>query len=315
MTPAAKKSEPILPPLADAVQLAPSPGSVTWHHASDARIMAASAYALMLQVAHPTVGAGVSEYSNFRAEPWQRLLRTLDFTTVMVYGGPEAAHSMGSRVREMHKHLKGTKPDGERYHALEPDAYAWVHATLADAIVKGCANFARPIPEERLEDFWLEWKRVGRLLGVRDRDLPGTWAEFGPYFDETVNETLERTASVDDVLATLAAPVHPPLRGVGPLWPVLRMPAVRAMRTVTPGLMSDRLRARLGLPWTSAQEREFRAIAAVSRRSGRLMPQSLRQFGPAYLRWRHKAIARGDVANLSRAPGAVGDMVNAAAAA
>ncbi len=81
----------VLPAEGEVPDLIPGPGSVAWRLSSDARIMSTAGYALMLQVAHPTVGAGVHEHSNFEADPWGRLLRTLDYTTVMVYGRPELA--------------------------------------------------------------------------------------------------------------------------------------------------------------------------------------------------------------------------------
>jgi uncharacterized protein (DUF2236 family) len=89
--------------------LAPGPGSVSRQYAGDVRLLATAGYALVLQVAHPTVGAGVDEHSNFQRDPWGRLLRTLDYTTLMVYGGAEAAAGMGRRIRAMHEHINGTK--------------------------------------------------------------------------------------------------------------------------------------------------------------------------------------------------------------
>ena len=64
----------------EAAELVPHPGSAVWRHAGDARLLATAGYALLLQVSHPTVGAGVSEHSDFKADPWGRLLRTLDYT-------------------------------------------------------------------------------------------------------------------------------------------------------------------------------------------------------------------------------------------
>ena len=179
--------------------LVAKPGSAVWRYSGDARLIGTGAYAILLQVAHPTVGAGVTEHSDFRADPWGRLLRTLDYSYVMTYGGPALAGEMGGRIREMHKHIKGVKPDGQRYHALEPEAYAWVHATLADSIVRGSELLARPIPAGELEAFWAEWRRGGRLIGVRERDLPETWADFGAYFEDMTGR-LERTTAVDEVL-------------------------------------------------------------------------------------------------------------------
>ena len=288
----------ILPEREEADSLVPAKGSPAWRYSSDGRLMGGSGYALMLQVAHPVVGAGVSEHSNFKADPWGRLLRTLDFTTSMVYGGPELAWQTGRRVRAMHKQIKGLLPNGERYHAMEPEAYAWVHATLADAIVKGNAHFVRPIPAHDLERFWQEWRAIGRFLGVRDRDLPETWAEFGSYFDAMVRDHLVRTRSVDDVLEVMAVPPPPGVRGVPkPVWSAVRRPAARGGRLGTIGLMGPELHRKLGLEWTRANDLEFRAIGRASRAAGPLLPASVRQFGPSYLRWRSEAIARGEVAS------------------
>lgn len=260
--------------------------------------MAGAGYALMLQVSHPVVGAGVSEHSNFRADPWGRLLRTLDFTTSVVYGGPELAWQTGRRVREMHKQIKGILPDGEPYHSLDPEAYAWVHATLADSIVRSHIRFIGSVSPAELETFWVEWRRVGRLLGVRLRDLPESWDEVGPYFDRMIAERLEPTDSVTDVLEALAQPPPPAVRGMSDgLWQALRLPAARGAKLGTVGLMPPALREKLGLGWTEAQRVELRAVGAASRRSGAVLPSSLRNFGPSYLRWRRAAIARGEVAS------------------
>ena len=277
----------MLPDLDEIPGLVPKPGSVLWRYAGDARLLATGAYAILLQVGHPTVGAGVSEHSDFRADPWGRLLRTLDYTYAMTYGGPDVAAEMGRRIREMHKRIKGVRADGERYHALEPEAYAWVHATLAHSIVAGQRLLGRPVPPARLEEFYAEWRRGGRLIGVRERDLPASWAEFGAYFERMCAERLERTAAVDEVLESLAAPTRPdvPLLPEG-AWRVLRAPAAHQTLLVTGGLLGPELRRRYDVPWSRGRERQLRALAAASRASTPLLPGRLRNVGPSYLRWR-----------------------------
>lgn len=290
----------ILPSLDEAADLIPARDGVVWRYANDIRTAAGGGapYALMLQVAHPVVGAGVAEHSNFRADPWSRLLRTLDFLTCMIYGGPQLAHDTGTRVRAMHKLIKGEMPNGERYHALEPKAYAWVHATLADAIVRGTDLFIKPMPAYDKAAFWEEWRAMGKLLGVRDRDLPESWNDFGDYFDSMVGETLERTESVDDVFAALREPPPPEVRFVtDSVWKVARLPARRAAWIGTAGMLSPQLRERFGLNWKRGHDLEFRAMARALRMSGPVLPRASKEFGPSYLRWRRKAIARGEVAS------------------
>src|SRR5271166_2023130 len=109
---------PVMPPEDEWPSLTPHPGTLTWQHADDARVLLAAGYALLLQVSHPTVGAGVSEHSRFRSDPWGRLERTLDYACTMVYGGPRAAGEMGARIRGFHRQIRGTTPAGECYHAL-----------------------------------------------------------------------------------------------------------------------------------------------------------------------------------------------------
>lgn len=293
----------VLPDPDEIPALVARPGSTLWRYAGDARLIGTGAYAILLQVAHPTVGAGVSEHSDFRADPWGRLLRTLDYSYVMTYGGPALAGEMGARIRAMHRQIKGVRPDGERYHALEPEAYAWVHATLAHSIVRGHELLGRPIPAGELEGFYAEWRRAGRLIGVRERDLPPSWARFGDYFERMVAERLERTAAVDEVLESLASPTAPSLPFLPPAaWRVLSLPAIHQTALVTGGMLSPQLRDRFGIEWGRGKERQLRILAAASRAATPLMPATLRNVGPTYLRRRRRAIARGDAASLSRTP-------------
>jgi uncharacterized protein (DUF2236 family) len=288
----------ILPAPGDWPALAPGPATITWRRAGDARLLLAAGYALLLQVSHPTVGAGVSEHSRFRSDPWGRLLRTLDYSYTMVYGGPDRAGEMGRRIRAYHKQISGTTPDGRRYHALEPEAYAWVHATLAEAIVTGHARFGRPFTDIQRQCFWEEWRSVGRLLGVRERDLPGGWPEFCDYFKQIVHSVLCHTPAVDDVLAALGAPAPPAVAGLyGAGWAFARVPLGHVLELTTIGLLPPALRRRFGVGWTWRMELELRALCATLRASTPVAPSWLRNTGPDYLRWRREALARGEVAS------------------
>jgi uncharacterized protein (DUF2236 family) len=272
--------------------LVPQPGGPVWRAAGDLRTMSTAGYALILQVAHPTVGAGVAQHSDFAADPWGRLLRTLDYVNGTIYGGPELAADIGRRVRGMHRTIKGVREDGERYHALEPAAYAWVHATLASAVVDGHKRFGSPMRHQEKEAFWAEWRRLGRLIGVRERDLPETWRGFRAYFDRTVERELVDNRTVHEVLDALDRPASPPLSGLGgALWPLARGPIARQMRMTTIGMLPPVLRERLGLSWSAPEELALRAVGAVSRATSPLMVGPMRDFGPRYVRWRRQELA------------------------
>lgn len=274
------------------------PESVTWRRASDVRLYAVMLYPLMLQVAHPTVGAGVLDYSDFEQRPWDRLMRTIDYVSLLVYGGREAV-PVGRRLRELHRGFQGVREDGERYHALEPSAYAWVHATLIDTYVSGHARFGSPMGRDEIERFYGEYRGLGRLIGVRERDLPDTWDGFRRYFDRMAAEELVRTAAVDRVLKSIHQAPPPPVPVPDLLWRALRLPAAQTLRLGGIGLMGPRLRRRLGIEWSGADEAQFRALAAVSRGLSPVLPTSLRITGPAQLRWRRQAIAEGPLGELT----------------
>ncbi|MCW3039588.1 MAG: hypothetical protein JWM31_1493, partial [Solirubrobacterales bacterium] len=276
---------PILPDPSEYAALAPRPGSPVAVAFNDVRALSTAGYATLLQVAHPTVGAGVHQYSSFVTDPWGRLLRTLDYVHGTVSGGPELAGSIGRRVREMHRTIRGTRADGQPYHAMEPDAFAWVHATLASAVVDGHRRFARPMTDAQAEAFYRQWLDVGRLIGVRPRDLPATWRDFRPYFGRVVREELTWTPAVPELLQTLERPAPPAIPGLHPaLWRVMRRPLALQLRVATVGMLPLELRPRLGVRLTRTEEAAFRALSAASRAATPLIRGPLAEFGPTYVR-------------------------------
>ncbi len=288
-------TQSVFPTETQAEGLLVGPESVSWQFTSDARLNLVVLYPLLLQVAHPTVEAGVSDFSDFERRPMERLLRTADYLNLLVYGGRDAVPA-GRRLRAMHHAFRGVRKDGEPYSALEPRAYAWVHATLIASFVDGHAHFGRPMSREQVERFYREYRGLGRLIGVRDRDLPKDWAGFLTYFDRVVEGELERNEATDRVLraARSATPAPVPLPGF--LWRAARIPAAQMIWLGGAGLLSPALRKRLGIRWTPLDELAFRGLGAVTRSCAPVLPESLRITGPAHLRRRREAIAHGPLA-------------------
>ena len=284
----------VFPEYEEALTYTVGPESVTWRKTSDLRGMFGSGTALLLQVAHPTVAGGVREHSDFVSDPWNRLYRTLDYVNMLVYSGPDGAINTGRQMRAMHTRIKGVDPQGRRYHALEPQAYAWVHATLAYAIVETHNMFGVPFTSAETTQFYREWRGLGRLLGIRERDLPETWSGFGDYMEAMIDEVLENNDVVELVHHTLASPAAPPISWVGErTWGVLTKPVARAMRLSTAGLLPESARAKLDLGLTPWEQRELRGLGAVLRGATPVLPKAVKNNGPAYLRWRRQAINGG----------------------
>jgi uncharacterized protein (DUF2236 family) len=268
------------------------PESVAWRSTSDVRLNFAVLYPLLLQVAHPTIDVAVSDYSDFDERPWDRILATADYLNLLVYGGRDAV-AAGRRLRAIHRRFHGSRPDGTHYSALEPTAYAWVHATLLDTFVRATGTFTTPMTQRDTDRFYREYRGLGRLIGVRDRDLPQTWARFRAYFRRTARYQLTRTASVERVLDAIreVAIMHAPIPDQ--LWRAIELPARRALWLGGIGLMDPDTRRRLQIRWTRIDETEFALLSALSRGLTPVMPASLKITGPHHLRVRRRAIALG----------------------
>jgi uncharacterized protein (DUF2236 family) len=273
----------------------PGPRSITRRRSSDVRLLGAGGYALALQVAHPAIAGGVRDHSNYASEPWARLFRTTDYLTLLLYGPPATVAAVADTLRHKHRDIRGTDPEGRRYHALEPSAFAWVHATLAEAIVRGHDLFGSPLTFDERQRFWDEWRALGRVLGVRDQDLPSSWPAFQRYLAAMIDDVLEDNDVVQDVVRAADHPV-----GGSPfgwlddrVWAVAGLPLARYMKLLSVGMMPPALRSRLQLPWSARQQAAFSVLAAANRTAGHALPRVLRQSGPLALRLRRAEIARG----------------------
>ncbi len=189
------------------------------------------------------------------------------------------------------------------YSALQPGAYAWVHATLLHSYVAGHAQFGRPMRPEVRERFYQEYRGLGRLIGVRPRDLPGSWDGFREYFDHVCTTELACNDSVRRVLGavTMSGPPLVPMPGLA--WSVARIPLRRAIWLGGVGLLTPELRRRLEIRWSWRDELAFRGLGQATRAMTAVLPHGYQVAGPAQLAVRREAIARGPLgAGAARRP-------------
>lgn len=260
-----------------------APGSLLWDIAGDVRLFFSLPTAVLLQVAHPAVGAGVDEHSVFRTDPWGRAQRSLESLQLWVYGGQRAIEE-GRRLRTVHKSISGKDTHGRAYHALTPAYYAWVHATAFPSFLQAAHYLSRPLGAAEQRRLYDELLRLGDILGIKRRDMPATVEEYWPYFDAMLHEELEKTVVVSELLDP-RRPIPPP-DGARPwlraLWPVIHPPLARLHVFVTTGLLPPVAREHFGLAWTDRDERRLRRFGAVVRTVVPLLPERLRYLPLAY---------------------------------
>jgi uncharacterized protein (DUF2236 family) len=204
--------------------------------------------ALLLEVAHPFVAAGVAEHSAYRSDPFGRLQRTLAALQAISFGEIPDALAAARGVERAHARVRGVLPDdagafaaGTPYSGRDPEAVRWVWATLADTALLIYERFVEPLAPADRESYYAEHRVLGRLLGVEPALVPGDWAAFRAYFDDMVEgDVLAVTPLARDIAATV---LHPPADAG----------AARLARSITAGLLPPRLREAFGLPWDAAR--------------------------------------------------------------
>ncbi|MBF6355732.1 DUF2236 domain-containing protein [Nocardia higoensis] len=272
-------------PVTADVEPAPlGPDSVAWSVFGDLTFVLGASRRLLIDVGHPIVAAGVSEFSVFDSDPYGRADRTLNMIMGVVYG-QEQALATAARLRELHKHFKGQHADGTRWSALNPEAFHWVHASLVHGVYTQQKLLGRGWKPGEVEQFYQEMRRVGRMYGVREQDMPVDWDSFCAWFDEMAATKLERSEVSDRVLAVVAGPKPPPMI------PVLRIPVVwnytvrpiagATLTLITGGLLPPHLRELFGVPWSRGREIAFGALAAISRTVLPRLPRVVRMVPPA----------------------------------
>ena len=280
---------------AEPVDGPPGPGSVSWRYVGDWRLMFGVGRALLLQVAHPVVGAGVTEHSDFRSDPWRRFNHTLDSLMTQVYGG-EAAASEARRLRDLHRSINGVDDRGRQYQALDPEAYWWVHATIFESVLADHFRFGRPLGAADQVRFYEEWKALGRLLGVPASQIPPDLDAFWKYYEGMLSDRLEDNQAVRDVLDAVRGHATPPPPGwmaPGAAWRTVSSALGHVMFRVTVGTLPPALRRRLGLAWTASDERALSALGAVVRATVPALP----------LRWRYHPVAARAILGRPGPPG------------
>lgn len=241
------------------------PGSVSWRVDRELLVLAGGSCALLMQAAHPSVAAGVAEHSTYATDPFGRLLRTLTSSFDVVFGTRTEAEATIRRVNAIHAAVRGHRPDGAPYSALEPEALLWVHATLVDTALRVHDRFVAPISGADAQRYHEESAAVAVRLGVPEALVPPTLVEMRAWMAKMLAGVVHVTPQAREVARTVLYPVRFP--------PRLAWDAAHLVSIAT---LPPDLRRQYGIGWSPARERGVERIAAASRRLLPLVPTVLR---------------------------------------
>lgn len=248
--------------------------------------------AFVMQSAHPVIDAAVGKEKKYKYDPWGRARDSIALLWPVVYSRPQRAIDMGIRLHELHRHIKGVDKHGKRYHALDPEAYSWVHMTGFDAAVRLHEYFGRPLTQSQRQQAFREWQQMGSLLGIHPRYIPDTEAAYWTHFNQIIDERLQWGEVLDDLMdplhyATWPVPPHLPWLPRW-LWKTLATPASWLIHQLTIATLPARFRQRFGIRFRAPQRWTFNAFAWLVRSLYPWLPERL-QFIPLARRARDDA--------------------------
>jgi uncharacterized protein (DUF2236 family) len=222
--------------------------------------------ALLLQVAHPRVAAGVSEHSDFRSDPFGRLLRTLNTTLGIVFGSTPAARAALRRIDRRHIPVRGTTPTGASYDARDPGLLLWVQVTLVVTSLRLYELVRGRLTDADRESYWAEARFFAGELGATrgGSSMPASYADLMGYERYMLANEAVPDANAVAVARALLRPYRLPAAAY---WPV---------DAFTAGLLPPSIRLAFGLPWRTRERLWFRFVISALRFFLPIVPARIR---------------------------------------
>jgi uncharacterized protein (DUF2236 family) len=238
--------------------------------------------AILMQLAHPLMAAGVAKHSKFRggaADAAIRLHHTVSAMVSLIFGDEDNRAAAVARIRAIHRTVRGTLdhaagpfPAGTPYSAEDPQLLHWVHVTLIDSTAVIYDQLVAPLSAADRDQLCEESTSTLLELGGEADAAPRSWGALRGDIDRmaaggALVVTPEGRAIADAVLSPRAAG--------------LPVPCVRWHRLVTIGLLPAFIREAYGFAWEARQESSLRRVLGVIRTARRVTPEGLARWRSA----------------------------------
>ena len=162
--------------------------------------------AILLQLAHPLVAAGVAEHSGFGGGPLnyvRRTHRTVGAMLALTFGSPEEMRDRANRINAIHRRVHGVLREptrhfavGTPYSATDPELLRWVHATIVESQLRAYELFVGPLTDDERDQYCAEAAEVAPLLSIPRDFLPTDAGALDRYLDAMYRSpAIEVTAS------------------------------------------------------------------------------------------------------------------------
>jgi uncharacterized protein (DUF2236 family) len=233
--------------------------------------------ALLLQLAHPLIAAGVAEHSTFRggaAAGFSRLHQTIDAMLAITFGEREERARAIEGIRSIHRRVHGmlaspcgTFPAGTPYSAEDSPLLIWVHATLAESIVLTYERLVEPLTPVDRDRYCADSADVAVELGAATDQVPRSWAAVRLCLE--ANYASGRVSVGPQALAISAALLSP---FNNRLASGIAKPLVSLLAA---GQLPPHLRVEYGLHWTPLRARRYDRLMTVLGSVRRFTPRRI----------------------------------------
>jgi uncharacterized protein (DUF2236 family) len=253
------------------------PGSMAWRIHAHPAMLIGGLRSLLVQALHPLAMAGVAQHSNYKQNPWGRLMRTTDYVMTTTYGDTAAAENAVERVKGIHERVKGIDDvTGLAYSANDPELLLWVHCAEVDAFLAAYRAYGGSRFETKDADRYVaEMARLAELFEVPADVIPRTEGDLHDYMESI---ELVGTPAAKDAMRFILLPPVP--------WPGGRLPKVPGSRLlIIPGragyslyslatiaILPKRVRREYRLPWVPVSPFLKGSVFAMSRTMRLLFP-------------------------------------------
>jgi uncharacterized protein (DUF2236 family) len=228
--------------------------------------------AILLQLAHPLIAAGVADHSQFQTDPLTRLLRTLELMHTIIFGSRSQARTALARFHAIHEQIKGQLPDtvgryppATTYHGNDPHLKLWVAATLIDTSLSAYQQFVQELTQAEQERYYADALTLAQLMDISHEVFPPNLQAFWHYMEEMLAGD---TLAVTDTTRRLAWEVLAP-GNVG----LFSVVSARMLRFTTAGLLPPHLRQAYQLTWSQRQQGQLTFLSQTTRGLRPYMPR------------------------------------------
>ena len=241
--------------------------SVFWRVNRELVVALAGPRAVLMQIAHPLVAAGVQNHSRYREARFGRLYRTAIAAAAITFCSEDLARRAIRSIDRKHLKVRGVLhreagvfPAGTPYDANNPELKLWVLATITDSTLLVYDMFVKPLSMAEREEFYQESLLLTKLFGIPESIVPPTYRDFQSYMDAMLGGNIIQVSdSAREIADALFAPT-------------LAGKALYAASVFGIGLMPSRLRQEFGIRWSPRRERWLQRSAHLHRRVRKYVP-------------------------------------------